>query len=100
MQQLYGEWQTSPYDPPLAIDGMVPRNDHGNVDLFTPTMLPQNCSHITLPGADKVAKELGIDFADACVGFSFHGGRAAPALYGIVICNDHVQTFHQVPRYY
>ena len=77
------------------VDGKVPRNSHGNVDLFTMNMLPHGCTHITLPGAEKVAKEIGIDFATACIGFSFHGGRAAPDINGIVICQDQVDNFNK-----
>lgn len=68
--ELYGEWQTEPYVPPTAKDGIVPRGPYvqilcsfaaqrcawvepflqliahappcryGNVDLFHPSMLP------------------------------------------------------------
>lgn len=27
---LFGEWQTAPYTPPPIVDGVIPRNDHGN----------------------------------------------------------------------
>ena len=47
----------------------MPRNEHGNVDLFQPSMLPKDCVYVTLPGAWKVARHLKIDYADACVSF-------------------------------
>ena len=93
VQPLYGEWQTEEYVPPEVIDGKVPRNDHGNVDLFQPSMLPKTCVHVTLPSAWKVARHIGIDYADACIGFSFHGGRALPAIHGIVITDESFNTF-------
>ena len=37
---LYGEWQTDAFIPPPAVDGKVPRNEYGNVELFQPSMLP------------------------------------------------------------
>ena len=61
---LYGEWQTESYKPAeanavgniiksactvsdiLCIQGKVPRNQYGNVYLFTPEMLPAGTSHI------------------------------------------------------
>lgn len=34
------------YEPPVAKDGIVPRNEYGNVDLFQPSMLPKGTVHI------------------------------------------------------
>lgn len=56
-------------------------------------MLPKGCVHVILPGAWKVARHIGIDYADACIGFSFHGGRALPAIHGIVITDENYQVF-------
>lgn len=44
--ELFGYWQTEPYDPPTATDGQVPRNCYGNVDLFKPCMLPKGTVHL------------------------------------------------------
>lgn len=44
--ELFGEWQTMDYDPPEAKDGIVPRNEYGNVDLFKKCMLPKGTVHI------------------------------------------------------
>jgi xeroderma pigmentosum group C-complementing protein len=33
MQELYGLWQTEEWEPPPAVDGKVPRNEHGNVEV-------------------------------------------------------------------
>lgn len=33
MQLLYGLWQTEEWEPPPAVDGKVPRNEHGNVEV-------------------------------------------------------------------
>ena len=29
--KLYGMWQTEPWQPPVAMDGMVPKNERGTV---------------------------------------------------------------------
>ena len=29
MVEHYGEWQTEPYTPPVAVDGKVPKNKYG-----------------------------------------------------------------------
>lgn len=89
MQPLYGEWQTEPYVPHVAVDGKVPRNAHGNVDLFQPEMLPVGCAYIPYTGVWRVARELEVDYADACVRFAFHGRMAVPNLQGIVVCKEH-----------
>lgn len=87
-QPLYGEWQTVPYAPPVAKDGVVPRNKYGNVDLYLPSMLPAGCVWIANGEAWKAAKELGVDYAAACVRFAFSGRFAVPNLRGIVVCQE------------
>lgn len=44
--ELFGEWQTTEYEPPEAKNGIVPRNEYGNVDLFKQSMLPKGTVHI------------------------------------------------------
>lgn len=44
--ELFGKWQTTPYVPPVAKDGKVPRNEYGNVDLFKMCMLPTGTAYI------------------------------------------------------
>ena len=39
--EVFGKWQTELYIPPPAVDGKVPRNEYGNVELFKPWMLPK-----------------------------------------------------------
>jgi xeroderma pigmentosum group C-complementing protein len=36
---LFGFWQTKEYEPPIAENGRVPRNEFGNVELFQPHMV-------------------------------------------------------------
>lgn len=72
----------------------MPVNQHGNVDLFQPSMLPVGCVHVASEDAWKVAKLLGINYADACIGFMFGGGRAVPNISGIVICKEMEKHFN------
>ena len=60
--RVSGEWQTEPYQPPKAENGVVPRNkvtcwfwciiflksmsQYGHVDVFLPGMLPIGCVHM------------------------------------------------------
>ncbi|CAH8870747.1 unnamed protein product [Trichobilharzia szidati] len=89
--EVFGPWQVEPYVPPVAENGIVPRNAHGNVELFKQCMLPVGCVHICLSGIQHVAKKLGIDCAEAIVGWSFHaGGWAHPKTEGYVVCKESV----------
>ena len=66
--ELFGEWQTGTYVPPVAKDGIVPCNEYGNVDLFRPEMLPVGCIHVVEPNAARACKKLGINYAEAITG--------------------------------
>lgn len=89
LQPLFGEWQTEPFAPPVAVDGKVPRNKFGNVDLYLPSMLPIGCVWINDDSAHLAAHDLGVDYAAACVRFAFSGRFAVPNLRGIVICAEY-----------
>ncbi|OZJ04548.1 hypothetical protein BZG36_02695 [Bifiguratus adelaidae] len=43
---LYGDWQTEEYQPEHVVDGIVPKNRYGNVDLFKPSMCPIGGVHL------------------------------------------------------
>uniref|UniRef100_A0A8C4T638 Xeroderma pigmentosum, complementation group C n=1 Tax=Erpetoichthys calabaricus TaxID=27687 RepID=A0A8C4T638_ERPCA len=85
---LFGLWQTEEYQPPVAVDGKVPRNDYGNVYLFRPCMLPIGCVHLQVPNLHKVARKLEIDCAPAVTGFDFHCGFSHPVVDGYVVCEE------------
>ncbi|XP_059615349.1 DNA repair protein complementing XP-C cells homolog [Phlebotomus argentipes] len=89
---IFGVWQTDPFVPPVAKDGIVPRNEYGNVELFKACMLPKNTVHLQLPGINKICKRLSIDCAPAIVGFDFHNGWCHPTLDGFVICKEFEDT--------
>lgn len=92
--ELFGEWQTQPYDPPTAENGRVPRNCYGNVDMYQECMLPKGCRWLKLPGLPRVANKLGIDCAAAVVGFDNHCGSygAHPVMDGFIVCEEHADT--------
>ncbi|GBN10240.1 DNA repair protein complementing XP-C cells [Araneus ventricosus] len=89
---IFGFWQTEMYEPPIAVDGKVPRNEYGNVELFKPCMLPRGTVHIQLPGINRVAKKLGIDCSPAVVGFDGHKGSVHPVFEGFVVCEEFKDT--------
>lgn len=90
--ELFGEWQTTEYDPPEAKNGIVPRNEYGNVDLFKKCMLPKGTVHINLPGLNRIARKLNIDCVAAVVGFNFGYMGAVPATEGFVVCTEYEDT--------
>ncbi|XP_039187717.1 DNA repair protein complementing XP-C cells [Crotalus tigris] len=89
---LFGLWQTEKYQPPLAVDGRVPRNEFGNVYLFQPSMLPIGCVLLKLPNLHRVARKLDIDCVPAVTGFDFHGGYSHPVTEGYVICEEYKEV--------
>ncbi|XP_058448004.1 DNA repair protein complementing XP-C cells homolog [Malaya genurostris] len=84
----FGVWQTEEYDPPTAENGIVPRNEYGNVELFTPKMLPKKTVHLQLPGLNRVCRRLGIDCAPALTGFEKARMRMVPVYDGFVVCEE------------
>ncbi|KAI9489463.1 hypothetical protein BDB00DRAFT_770608 [Zychaea mexicana] len=84
----YGTWQTDVYKPPPVVDGIVPRNAYGRVDLYTPEMLPPGAAHIPINGIAKIARRLGINYAEAVVDFEFIKRRSVPVTAGIVVAKE------------
>uniref|UniRef100_A0A6E8W6R7 Rad4 beta-hairpin domain-containing protein n=2 Tax=Anopheles coluzzii TaxID=1518534 RepID=A0A6E8W6R7_ANOCL len=85
---IFGLWQTDEFDPPTAENGVVPRNEYGNVELFTEKMLPKGTVHLKLPGLNKVCKRLQIDCAPALTGFEMAKMRMVPVYDGFVVCKE------------
>ncbi|KGN51059.1 DNA repair protein RAD4 isoform X2 [Cucumis sativus] len=85
---LYGKWQLEPLQLPRAVDGIVPKNERGQVDVWSEKCLPPGTVHIRLPRVFSVAKKLEIDYAPAMVGFEFRNGRSYPIYDGIVVCSE------------
>ncbi|KAJ3824900.1 hypothetical protein F5880DRAFT_1611580 [Lentinula raphanica] len=85
MQGLYARHQTEPYVPDPVIDGIVPKNQFGNIDLYVQSMLPKGGVHMPFKGIAKIARNLHIDYAEAVIGFEFRKRRAMPVLEGIVV---------------
>ncbi|KAH7097516.1 Rad4-domain-containing protein, partial [Auriculariales sp. MPI-PUGE-AT-0066] len=87
-QGIYGFAQTEVYVPPAVTDGKIPKNDFNNIDLYVPSMLPAGAVHITHKGTAKIARQLGVDFAEAVTGFEFKKRKANPIITGIVVASE------------
>ncbi|EAQ87551.1 hypothetical protein CHGG_04170 [Chaetomium globosum CBS 148.51] len=89
LQGLYGFDQTDWIIPPPIENGVIPKNEYGNIDLFAEHMCPEGALHVPFRGAMRVAKKMGIDFAEAVVDFEFGHRMAVPVIQGVVIAEEH-----------
>ncbi|KAE8865707.1 hypothetical protein PTNB73_02801 [Pyrenophora teres f. teres] len=87
-QGLYSKAQTDWIIPDPIVDGKIPRNAFGNIDVYVPTMVPKGAVHIPLKGTARVCRKLNIDYAEACTGFEFGKQRAVPVLTGVVVAQE------------
>jgi xeroderma pigmentosum group C-complementing protein len=87
--ELFGEWQTTAYQPPAAQDGAVPRNAFGNWELWggDARFLPAGCAHLSAPYIAGTARDCGVDCVEAVVGFDWTGGRSLPRKDGVIVCS-------------
>ena len=88
MQGLYARDQTEFIIPPPIRDGIIPKNDYGNIDCFVSSMVPRGAVHVPLPGTVRVCKKLGIDYAEAVTGFEFGSKMAVPVIQGVVVAAE------------
>ena len=95
---LYAAHQTTVYTPPPVLSSRIPKNAYGNLDIYTPSMVPPGGIHIPHPSTARAAKILGIDYADAVTGFSFKGRHGTAVIQGAVVaveCREAVETIIQ-----
>ncbi|KAL4742337.1 Rad4 transglutaminase-like domain-containing protein [Aspergillus similis] len=85
LQGLYSFEQTQEIIPPPIVDGIIPKNDYGNIDCFVPRMVPEGAVHIPFSGTARICKKLGIDYAEAVTGFEFGSQMAVPVIEGVVV---------------
>ncbi|KAI3543798.1 Rad4 transglutaminase-like domain-containing protein [Colletotrichum filicis] len=115
LQGLYSFEQTDWIIPPPIKDGVIPKNNYGyfcvliewiqmltppsNIDLFAEHMCPEGAAHVPFRGAVKVCKRLGIDYAEAVVGFEFGNRMAVPVIQGVVIAEEyHDQVMEEIRK--
>ncbi|RDW85638.1 hypothetical protein BP5796_03963 [Coleophoma crateriformis] len=93
---LYTEDQTALYESPPIVNGRVPKNSFGNLDIYVPSMVPKGGVHIHYPEASRAARLLGIDYADALTGFEFRGRHGTAILKGIVVATEYYEGIEAV----
>lgn len=89
LQGLYSHDQTDWIIPPPIQNGIIPKNQYGNIDLFVEHMLPEGAAHVPYRTAIRVCRRLEIDFAEAVVDFEFGHRMAVPVIRGVVIPEEH-----------
>ncbi|KAI9827656.1 MAG: hypothetical protein M1826_006219 [Phylliscum demangeonii] len=89
---LYAAFQTTPYEPPPVVNGRVPKNAYGNIDLYVPSMLPKGAVHLSYAEAARAARLLAVDYADAVTGFEFKGRHGTAVLRGVVTAAEHQEA--------
>ena len=87
-QGLYAKHQTEYIIPEPIKDGIIPKNDYGNIDCFVQSMIPRGAVHVPWPGTVRICKKLGIDHAEAVTGFEFGSKMAVPVIEGVVIAAE------------
>lgn len=93
---VYAHFQTNIYIPPPVVQGKIPKNVYGNLDIYTPTMVPPGGVHINHLAASQAAKILGIDYADAVTGFDFKGRHGTAVIRGAIIASEYREALEEV----
>ncbi|CCH61471.1 hypothetical protein TBLA_0E04160 [Henningerozyma blattae CBS 6284] len=77
-ERLYSFNETELYIPPIINPTTleIPKNHYGNIEIFQPTMIPNDCVLIESPIAIKSARFLDIPFAPAVTSFKFEKSKA------------------------
>ncbi|MCJ1312525.1 hypothetical protein MMC25_006199 [Agyrium rufum] len=98
---MYAPFQTTAYVAPPVVNGRIPKNAFGNLDIYVPSMVPPGGVHIPHPDTSRAAKTLGIDYADAVTGFEFKGRHGTAVVKGAVFALEYkeailaiIQGFH------
>jgi xeroderma pigmentosum group C-complementing protein len=92
LQGLYSWDQTDWIIPPPIENGVIPKNNFGNIDLYVDSMLPEGAAHIPKRGTVKICKRLGIDYAEAVTGFEFGHRMAVPIITGVVVAIENYEA--------
>lgn len=106
IERLYAEFQTDIYRAPPIVDGKITKNAYGNLEIYTPTMMPDKgylvkmTDDVTMKMLERAARDvLRIDYARAIVAFDFGGAkknRAPTAREGGIVIDQQYQEAMQL----
>ena len=101
--ELFAEWQTQPLVVPSVVDGVIPVNKYGNIEIwkYNLALVPKGATFLTnedAPAAQKVAQSLELPYAKALVDFEIKKGNSFPKFGGIIVLNEHAQLIRDSSR--
>ncbi len=79
------------------VDGIIPTNEHGNVEVFegNAKFVPRGAVYLPFNEAGPVAEEMGLPWVEALVGFRVEGGRTLPIKQGIVCLEEDASVIRE-----
>jgi len=101
--ELYAEWQTQPLVVAPVVDGVIPVNKYGNIEIWKGNLalVPKGATFLTnedAPAAQTVAQRLELPYAKALVDFEIKKGNSFPKFGGIIVLNEHAQLIRESSR--
>ena len=93
---LYTASQTTLYLAPPVVNGQIPKNVYGNLDIYAPSMVPPGGAHLLHPETARAARIVGIDYADAVTGFLFKGRHGTAVTTGAVVAAEYREAVEEV----
>ncbi|KAI1662165.1 Rad4-domain-containing protein [Daldinia decipiens] len=88
--------QTVQFKHPPVVNGQVPKNRFGNLDIYVPSMVPEGGAYVADELGARAAFILGVDYAPALTGFQFKGRQGTAVLYGVVVAAEHEEAVRAV----
>eukprot|EP00300_Choanocystis_sp_HF-7_P009982 c16731_g1_i1.p1 GENE.c16731_g1_i1~~c16731_g1_i1.p1 ORF type:complete len:729 (+),score=163.98 c16731_g1_i1:78-2189(+) len=86
---LFSIVQTDEFVAPSVVDGKVPKNKYGGLEVWGKHSLPAGTVHLRLQKIESLCSSMGIDFASAMVGYKRKSGRVVPVHDGVVVLAEH-----------
>ncbi|KAI1486821.1 hypothetical protein F5X96DRAFT_653150 [Biscogniauxia mediterranea] len=93
---IYTIEQTELYKAPPVVNGRIPKNRYGNLDIYVPSMVPEGGAYVADELGARASFILGVDYAPALTGFHFRGRKGTAVLYGVVVASEHEEAVRAV----
>ena len=68
-----------------VINGELPKNEYGNIELFGGVELPEELVHLDVKGIWRVCKKFKLPYRKACTGFEIKKSRTVAVMSGIIV---------------
>lgn len=107
--RLYNFEQTCPFIKQEVSNGKIPRNQYGNIEIFSPIMIPTGCTWITWSYIELILRlyskrkiptkiQSEIEYVPVVIGFDFRTkpGYAVPIKRGVLVLNSQMYSIHHI----